>query len=69
MVSLPQNPENFNSYTGLQIRGGKGYFSIDFLEFSIENLIKEWKYPLQFEVSVLIFNLCGEFFLLLVRKK
>ena len=22
---------------GLQIRGGKGYFSIDFLEFSIEN--------------------------------
>ena len=25
------------AYTGLQIRGGKGYFSIDFLEFSIEN--------------------------------
>ena len=24
-------------YTGLQIRGGKGYFSIDFFEFSIEN--------------------------------
>ena len=23
--------------TGLQIREGKGYFSIDFLEFSIEN--------------------------------
>ena len=23
--------------TGRQIRGGKGYFSIDFLEFSIEN--------------------------------
>ena len=23
--------------SGLQIRGGKGYFSIDFLEFSIEN--------------------------------
>ena len=26
-----------NCITGLQIRGGKGYFSIDFLEFSIEN--------------------------------
>ena len=25
---------------GLQIRGGKGYFSIEFLEFSIENLIE-----------------------------
>ena len=25
------------SPAGLQIRGGKGYFSIDFLEFSIEN--------------------------------
>ena len=25
---------------GLQIRGGKGYFSIDFFEFSIENLIE-----------------------------
>ena len=26
--------------TGHQIRGGKGYFSIDFLEFSIENEIE-----------------------------
>ena len=25
------------SVSGLQARGGKGYFSIDFLEFSIEN--------------------------------
>ena len=30
----------------LQIRGGKGYFSIDVLEFSIQNLIEGWKYPL-----------------------
>ena len=27
----------FSTNSGLQIRGGKGYFSIDFLEFSIEN--------------------------------
>ena len=27
----------FNIAPGLQIRGGKGYFSIEFLEISIEN--------------------------------
>ena len=31
------NPVLGLKYTGLQIRGGKGYFSIDFLEFSIKN--------------------------------
>ena len=29
--------DKVNILTGLQIRGGKGYFSINFLEISIEN--------------------------------
>ena len=52
IISFQFNPEIVHSWTnvlilkvfyidntlaGLQIRGGKGYFSIDFLEFSIEN--------------------------------
>ena len=30
-------PVLIDASLGLQIRGGKGYFSIDFLEFSIKN--------------------------------
>ena len=29
--------DNSTKKSGLLIRGGKGYFSIDFLEFSIDN--------------------------------